>query len=62
VNGAVPVDLLGMEGDHTSGLGEAALSEATPGEVVQFERVGFVRVETNWTPGSKPLRVVYGHP
>jgi len=62
LNGAVPVDLLGVEGDHASGLGESALAGARPGDVVQFERVGFVRVETDWVPGSKPLRVVYGHP
>jgi len=60
--GAVSVDLLGLEGDHTTGLGEAALSEARPGDILQFERVGFVRVEVDWKPGSTPLRVVYGHP
>jgi len=60
--GAVSVDLLGLEGDHSTGLGEVALSEARPGDIVQFERVGFVRVESDWTPGSTPLRVVYGHP
>jgi len=60
--GAVSVDLLGLEGDHTSGLGESALSTSRPGEVFQFERVGFVRVEADWVPGSTPLRVVYGHP
>ncbi|HTT45556.1 MAG TPA: glutamate--tRNA ligase [Thermoplasmata archaeon] len=62
VDGAVPVDLLGTEGDHTRGLGEAALAESKPGDVVQFERVGFVRVESDWLPGAQPLRVVYGHP
>lgn len=60
--GAVSVDLLGLEGDHSTGLGESALSAARPGEVFQFERVGFVRVEEDWAPGSTPLRVVYGHP
>ena len=60
--GAVAVDMLGLEGDHSTGLGEAALSAARPGDIVQFERVGFVRVETDWKPGSAPLRVVYGHP
>ncbi|MGA7477040.1 MAG: glutamate--tRNA ligase [Thermoplasmata archaeon] len=60
--GAISVDLLGLEGDHSTGLGEVALSEARPGDIVQFERVGFVRVESDWTPGSTPLRVVYGHP
>jgi glutamyl-tRNA synthetase len=62
VNGAVPVDLLGLEGDHSQGLGESTLTEARPGDIVQFERVGFVRVESDWVPGSTPLRVVYGHP
>ena len=62
VDGSVAVDLLGVEGDHTKGLGESALASATPGGVVQFERVGFVRVEPDWVPGSVPLRAVYGHP
>jgi glutamyl-tRNA synthetase len=60
--GAVEVDLLGLEGAHTSGLAEAALSEATPGDHLQFERVGFVRVETDWTRGTTPVRVCFGHP
>ena len=60
--GAVAVDLLGLEGDHSAGLGEAALSEARPGDIVQFERVGFVRIESDWVPGTTPLRVVFGHP
>ncbi|HTS32400.1 MAG TPA: glutamate--tRNA ligase [Thermoplasmata archaeon] len=60
--GPVPVTLLGIEGERTAGLGEAALAAARPGEVFQFERVGFVRVEQDWTPGASPLRVVYGHP
>jgi glutamyl-tRNA synthetase len=59
--GAHPVDVLGVEGEHTAGLGEAALGEVPPGEILQFERVGFVRVEANWVPGTTPLRVVYGH-
>jgi len=62
VTGSVPVDLLGLEGDHTQGLGESALFSAHPGQVVQFERVGFVRVESDWQTGTTPLRVVYGHP
>jgi hypothetical protein len=61
-NGARAVDILGIEGEHTAGLGEATLAEAQPGEIVQFERVGFVRVEENWVPGTSPLRVVFGHP
>jgi glutamyl-tRNA synthetase len=58
----VTIDLLGIEGDHTLGLGETALASARPGETFQFERVGFVRVEHDWAPGSAPLRVVFGHP
>jgi glutamyl-tRNA synthetase len=61
-SGALPVDVLGVEGDHTAGLGEAALTLARPGDTLQFERVGFVRVERDWGPGTAPLRVVYGHP
>ena len=60
--GAVPVDMLGLEGNHTSGTGESTLAAARPGEIFQFERVGFVRVESDWTPGTTPLRVVFGHP
>jgi glutamyl-tRNA synthetase len=58
----VPVDVLGIEGVHARGLGESALAGARPGETYQFERVGFVRVESNWAPGARPLRVVFGHP
>jgi glutamyl-tRNA synthetase len=58
----VEVDVLGVEGDHTRGLGEAALVLARPGDVLQFERVGFVRVERDGAPGARPLRVVFGHP
>jgi glutamyl-tRNA synthetase len=60
--GATPVDMLGLEGDRTSGVGEAALATANPGDILQFERVGFVRVESDWATGSRPLRVVFGHP
>ena len=59
---AVPVDLLGIEGDHTAGLAEAALREAAPRDLVQFERVGFVRLDADAAPGVVPRRVVYGHP
>jgi glutamyl-tRNA synthetase len=60
--GALPVDILGVEGEHTAGLGESTLAAAQPGDIVQFERVGFVRVERDWRPGTSPLRVVFGHP
>lgn len=60
--GAVAVDVLGLEGEHSQGFGESSLSDAGPGEILQFERVGFIRVESDLTPASRPLRVVYGHP
>ena len=59
---AVPVDILEVDGTHRTGLGEGALRTAAPGDRLQFERVGFVRVESNWPPGTTPLRVCYGHP
>jgi glutamyl-tRNA synthetase len=58
----VSVDILELDGSHRTGLGETALRTAAPGDRLQFERVGFVRVETNWQPGATPLRVCYGHP
>ena len=62
MDGAVPVDVLEPDGSHTTGVGEASLASLHPREIVQFERVGFVRVEGDWAPGSVPLRVAYGHP
>jgi hypothetical protein len=62
VEGSVPVDLLDLEGHHALGRGEAALRRARPRDVLQFERVGFVRVESDWTPGAEPVRVCFGHP
>ncbi len=62
VEGAVPVDLLDVEGAHRAGVGERALGGALPGEILQFERVGFVRVEPDQAVGASPLRVVFGHP
>jgi glutamyl-tRNA synthetase len=60
--GAVEVDLLGIDGAHRRGLGEAALLEARPRDLLQFERVGFVRVDADAAVGSRPVRVVFGHP
>jgi len=62
VDGAVPVDLLGIDGSHSSGLAESALAEARPREIFQFERVGFVRVDAAGPSGPGSLKVVYGHP
>jgi glutamyl-tRNA synthetase len=62
VEGAVPVDLLDVDGGHVTGIGERSLGGALPGEILQFERVGFVRVEKDATAGALPLRVVFGHP
>lgn len=60
--GAVPVDVLGSDGGHTTGFGERTLRETPPRAVLQFERVGFVRADRDWSTGSTPFRVVYGHP
>ncbi len=60
--GGAPVDLLDLDGTHRVGIGEAALRGARPGDRLQFERVGFVRVEADWAPGTTPVRVCYGHP
>ncbi len=62
VEGAVPVDLLDIEGNHSTGVGEKSLADARPRDIFQFERVGFVRIEANWEPGARPLRAVFGHP
>jgi glutamyl-tRNA synthetase len=59
---AVPIDVLEIDGSHRTGFGEAALRAAAPGDRFQFERVGFVRVEPDWSPGREPLRVCFGHP
>jgi glutamyl-tRNA synthetase len=59
---ATPVDLRDLEGRHRHGLAEAAVRTAAPGEVFQFERVGFVRVESDWVPGTTPVRISFGHP
>jgi glutamyl-tRNA synthetase len=61
-DGAVEVDVLDPDGTHRRGLGEAALGDARPGDLLQFERVGFVRVERDWSAGTRPVRVCYGHP
>ncbi len=58
---ATAVDILDPDGTHRTGLGERALRGAAPRDIFQFERVGFVRVEGNWTPGTEPLRVCFGH-
>jgi glutamyl-tRNA synthetase len=60
-NGAVPVDLLTIDGTHVRGLGERTLADAKPRDIFQFERVGFVRLDAGPSDGG-PLRVVYGHP
>ncbi len=59
---AVPVDVLDVEGNHSTGLAEAAVAASTPREIYQFERVGFVRVDDGVPVGARPVRVVYGHP
>ena len=61
-DGAVPVEMLLPDGSRTSGLAEQALATTAPGEILQFERVGFVRVDTVGPSTRPPVRVVFGHP
>ncbi|HEV2429629.1 MAG TPA: glutamate--tRNA ligase [Thermoplasmata archaeon] len=61
-SGAVAVDLLDLDGSHRRGVAERTLREARPRDLYQFERVGFVRVESDWSPGTEPVRVCFGHP
>ncbi len=61
VPGAVPVDILEVDGSHRIGFGEAALADAEPRATYQFERVGFVRLD-DAPAGTRPVRVVFGHP
>lgn len=61
-DGAVPVDILDVDGTHRAGQGETALATAEPRQILQFERVGFVRLDHGWTPGQRPVRVCFGHP
>jgi glutamyl-tRNA synthetase len=58
----VVIDLLDTDGVHRRGLAEPELARASPGELLQFERVGFVRVEADWPARTAPVRVCYGHP
>ncbi|MCI4327109.1 MAG: glutamate--tRNA ligase [Thermoplasmata archaeon] len=60
--GVAQVDVLDLDGRHRQGLAEASMARAAPGDLYQFERVGFVRVESDWVPGTSPVRVCYGHP
>jgi len=45
VKGLVNVELMTAEGKIVKGFGEALLSKVKPNEVVQFERIGFVRLD-----------------
>jgi glutamyl-tRNA synthetase len=60
--GAVPVEVLEVDGTRRVGLGESALLSASSREVFQFERFGFVRVDGDRPAESTPVRVVFGHP
>ena len=59
---AVPVDLLGVDGSHLTGLAEQSLAAARARDIFQFERVGFVRVDSGTKETDGPVRVVFGHP
>ena len=50
------------DGTWERGIGEASLANARPGELYQFERYGFVRVEDVQPPDGRPLKVCFGHP
>ncbi len=43
--GNVKIDLLMLDGQHLFGVGEAGLNKLREGTIVQFERVGFVRLD-----------------
>ncbi len=60
--GATSVDLLQIDGSHLSGLAERSVAVAEPRELFQFERVGFVRVDSGPRTSAGAVRVVYGHP
>ena len=61
-SGAVPVDVLGIDGEHRQGLGEATLATARARELFQFERFGFVRVDDRPREAGAPVPVVFAHP
>jgi len=60
--GAVAVEIVGIDGNRSRGLAERAVADARPRDILQFERVGFVRIDGDWALGSSPVRAVYGHP
>jgi glutamyl-tRNA synthetase len=62
VKGAVPTEVLQPDGTWQGGLAEASLATAHSGEIFQFERYGFVRVEDGQLLGATPVRLCYGHP
>src|SRR3990172_5730064 len=56
VCGGVDASVLMPDGTEARGLAEAAITQARPGQVVQFERFGFVRLES-----LGPVRAVFAH-
>ncbi|MFB6105800.1 MAG: glutamate--tRNA ligase [Halobacteriaceae archaeon] len=58
--GSVPVVLRTMEGD-VPGRAEPAVATDDPGDVVQFERVGFARLDRR-AEGEDPAVAYYAHP
>ncbi|MCI4363560.1 MAG: glutamate--tRNA ligase [Thermoplasmata archaeon] len=59
---SIPVELLELDGSRRTGQGEGSLRSSAPGDVLQFERVGFVRLEDKWKPGTEPVLACFGHP
>jgi glutamyl-tRNA synthetase len=43
---AVPVTVIMEDGSEITGMGESAISRLNAGDVVQFERFGFVRIDS----------------
>jgi len=58
----VQTDVLLPDGILVSGLGERTLEGSREGEVFQFERFGFVRLDSPPRSAQGSLRFVYGHP
>ncbi|MCI4349443.1 MAG: glutamate--tRNA ligase family protein, partial [Thermoplasmata archaeon] len=59
---SVALTLLDPDGSRRSGRAEVSLKRARPRDRYQFERVGFVRLEADWTPGTEPVAACFGHP
>lgn len=59
VSDPVEVEVIMVDGNVVKGYGERSLTEMKVGDMVQFERFGFVRIDS--MEGEK-IRAYYGHP